>query len=431
MRALTTAIVLALGATVVATQQPPANYDEARVPAYTLPALLVAKDGSTVRSAADWAKRRAEISALLEEQMFGKAPAKPAGMTVTVDAVDRAALGGSAVRKLVTIRVAGKTLALLLYLPARSPRPVPVFVSLGFDPNQAVNADPAIPLAGPWAQDPATKAIARRPPDATPRGSSASRWGVETLVGRGFGLATMYYGDIEPDIVGAAGVGVRAAYPGGRASSLSKGQAPAAGAWGSIAAWAWGLSRIADYLGQDRDVDARRLALVGHSRLGKTALWAGALDPRFAIVISNDSGEGGAAISRRKFGETVADLNSRFPHWFCGNYKQYNGREETMPFDSHMLLSLVAPRPLYVASAADDQWADPKGEFLGAVAASEVYRLLGRKGLDAAAAMPAIDHPVGDGDVRYHVRTGKHDITAYDWRQYLDFAARQFSVGDR
>ncbi len=293
-----------------------------------------------------------------------------------------------------------------------------MFVGLGFSPNQSVSADPGITLAGEWIQDKDTKAISLQPGQESSRGSAASRWQLEKVLARGFGLATMYYGDVEPDIAGAMKMGIRGTY-------LKPGQdAPGDAEWGAIAAWAWGLSRAADYLTMDKDVDATRLALVGHSRLGKTALWAGAMDARFGLVISNDSGEGGAAISRRRFGETVADLNGRFPHWFCGNYKQYSGREDTMPFDSHMLLALIAPRPLYVASAEDDRWADPKGEFLGAVAASEVYGLLGRKGIGTTQ-MPPVNQPVGD-TVRYHVRTGKHDITAYDWDQYLDFADRHF-----
>jgi hypothetical protein len=297
---------------------------------------------------------------------------------------------------------------------------VPVFVGLGFRPNHTVAADPGIRPAGEWRLDKATGATARQPADETSRGATASRWQVEKLLARGYGLATLYYGDVEPDVADAIMLGVRAAH-------LRPGQgAPAEDEWGAIAAWAWGLSRAADYLMTDRDVDAQRLAVVGHSRLGKAALWAGATDARFALVVSNDSGEGGAAISRRVFGETVADLNTRFPHWFCGNYRKWSGREAEMPFDSHMLLALAAPRPLYVASAIEDQWADPKGEFLAAVAASEVYELLGKKGVGTTM-MSAVDQPVGE-TVRYHVRTGKHDITAYDWDQYLDFADRQLKT---
>lgn len=402
-------------------QQPPPNYDEARVPAYSLPDLFTTASGARVATPGDWATRREEIRRLLESEMFGRVPRAWDDISFSVDAVDAAALGGTAVRKVVTVRVAERALRLLLYLPARAPRPVPVFVGLGFLPNQSVHADPGIPLAGLWTQDPATKAITLAPAAADSRGSAASRWQVEMLLARGYGLAHVYYGDIEPDIAGAMSHGVRAAL-------LKPGQvAPAGDEWGAIAAWAWGLSQVAFYLQQDRDVDGSRLALVGHSRLGKTALWAGALDPRFGIVISNDSGEGGAAISRRRFGETVVDLNTRFPHWFCGRYARYNGREDQMPFDSHMLLALIAPRPLYVASAIDDQWADPKGEFLGAAAASTVYEWLGRKGLGTTV-MPPVDTPVGN-TVRYHVRTGKHDITAYDWQQYLDFADRHFGRG--
>jgi hypothetical protein len=410
-------IVVAAGCVTFA-QAPATNYDEAKVPDYRLPPLLAMKGGAPVRTAADWVERRAEVYALLEAQMFGRAPGRPADLAFSVDSVDKAALGGKAVRKDVSIRARGQSFRLLLYVPANATRPVPVFTGLGFLPNQSVSPDPGIPLAGTWVQNKESKAIALQPAQDASRGSAASRWQVEAILDRGFGLATMYYGDIEPDIAGAMTLGVRGTY-------LKPGQeAPGADEWGAIAAWAWGLSRMADYLETDKDVDSDRLALVGHSRLGKAALWAGATDTRFGVVIANESGEGGAAISRRVFGETVADLNTRFPHWFCGNYRQYGNREAEMPFDAHMLLALVAPRPLYVASAQEDQWADPKGEFLAAVAASEVYERLGKKGVGTGA-MPSVNQPVGDA-VRYHVRTGKHDITAYDWQQYLDFAERQF-----
>jgi len=272
-------------------QQPATNYDEARVPAYELPPLLVSADGGRVRDAAGWEKRRGEIRSLLESQMFGRAPGRPALLTFAVDAIDKAALGGKAIRKQVSIHTAGRTFNLLLYLPARAARPVPVFVGLGFDPNQSVSADPGVALAGAWTLNKVTKAIEVPPGDESSRGSAASRWQLDSVLARGFGLATVYYGDIEPDVVGAMKLGIRGAY-------LKQGQdIPGDDEWGAIAAWAWGLSRVADYLETDRDVDSARLALVGHSRLGKTALWAGAMDPRFAIVISNDSGEGGAAFS--------------------------------------------------------------------------------------------------------------------------------------
>jgi hypothetical protein len=337
-------------------------------------------------------------------------------MSFEMTSIDRQALAGKAVRKEISINTAGKAIHLLLYLPAGAKGRVPVFVGLNFTGNHATHKDPGISLPTVWVRDPETKQYTARAAAPESRGSAASRWPVEMILARGYGLGTVYYGDIEPDFAGGMPHGIRPFF-------FKPGQKePAPDEWGAIGAWAWGLSRVVDYLETDKDVDAKRIAVMGHSRLGKTALWAGAQDPRFAIVISNDSGEGGAAISRRRFGETVENLNTSFPHWFCANYRQYNNREDQMPFDSHFLIALSAPRPVYVASAQEDLWADPKGEFLGAAAASVVYELFGLKGIGVTE-MPGVHQPVGDA-VRYHVRAGKHDVTDYDWEQYLNFADR-------
>jgi hypothetical protein len=298
---------------------------------------------------------------------------------------------------------------ILIYLPAAAKgRRVPLFLGLNFAGNHTLSPDPGIRLGSVWTRG------QKRPAAEETRGATASRWPLESILGRGYGIATAYYQEIEPDFDGGIQYGVRPFF-------FKPGQtAPSAAGWGAIGAWAWALSRAMDYLETDRDVDADRVIVHGHSRLGKAALWAGAQDRRFAMVVSNDSGEGGAALSRRRFGETVADLNRTFPHWFCANYKQYDGREDALPVDQHMLLALIAPRPLYVASAEEDLWADPRGEFLSLVAAGPVYRLLGKQDLGTDR-MPAVNQPI-QTTVAYHVRTGKHDITAYDWEQYLTFA---------
>ena len=230
-------------------------------------------------------------------------------------------------------------------------------------------------------------------------------------------MATLYAGDIEPDFAAGIGYGIRPLF-------FTHGQAlPAADDWGAIGAWAWGMSRAADYLVSDPAVDARALIAIGHSRLGKAALWAAAQDPRFTLVISNESGQGGASLAHRQAAETVAHLNIAFPYWFCANYHHYTGRVEDLPVDGHLLLALIAPRPLFVASAHDDPYSDPEGEFLSANAASPVYRLFGKEGLPADAQYQ-VDRLEGQ-TLRYFVRPGGHDILLGDWQRYIQFANEQ------
>jgi hypothetical protein len=409
-----------LGAALLAPQQPPATlYDEARVPTYVLPDPLILNSGERVPDAKTWVeRRRPEILEMYRTEVFGRAPAKAPHLAFRVDSTALSPYGVPHQYQKVALPFADAAGAprayMVVYLPAAAKKPVPVFLGLSFAPVQTVYADPAVPLLDQWVLDPVTKGVVRKASEESSRGAAAGRWQLETILQHGYGLATIYYGDIEPDFVGGMNHGIRALF-------LTPGQAaPMPDEWGAISAWAWVLSRAMDFLETDRLVDAKRVAVIGHSRLGKTALWAGAQDPRFSIVISNESGEGGAAISRRLFGERTRNLNTAFPHWFCGNFKKYNDREDQMPFDAHFLLSLIAPRALYVASAEEDLWSDPRGEFLAAVNAGLVYGLLGRKGLGTGT-FPALNQSIGN-TVRYHVRAGKHDVTAYDWEQYLRFA---------
>ncbi len=409
-------IQLLFSVTVSQTQQ--FNYDEAKVGAYTLPDPLVMMNGRKVASPRDWAKRRQEILRLFETNVYGRTQKSTTRISFAETSRDPKALGGLATRKEVTVFLTGKKdgpkMNVLFFLPNNRKQPAPVFIGLNFNGNQAVSNDPGIALAASWLRDAKdTGAVNNRATEKS-RGTESSRWAIEMIVKRGYAVATIYNGDLFPDHKDGLKESVIPVF-------YRKGQtALEAYDWNAIGAWAWGLSRAVDYIERDKDLDAKRIALIGHSRLGKAALWAGAQDERFALVISNESGEGGAALARRNFGETVERINTSFPHWFCGNFKKYNRDVAALPTDQHMLLTLIAPRPLYIASAQEDQWADPHGEFLSAKAADPVYRLLGTDGLGANE-MPGLHQPITT-TIGHHIRAGKHDVTNYDWEQFLNFA---------
>lgn len=419
------AALLAMLAHSLEAQPAPANYDESKIPHYTLPDPLVCKDGSKVASSRSWReKRRPELLEEFAKEMFGRTPATQVETTHSTLVKDGEVFGGLGVRRQIRLQFSANGhsshLDLLIYFPKAAKGPKPLFLGPNFNGNHAMQADPEIPLSTSWLRDSAGPGVVGNRATEKSRGSEKERWPVEMILKAGYGVATYYYGDIDPDFDDGFKNGIHPlldpATGGGRPAD----------AWGSIGAWAWGLSRALDYIEKDPDLDARRVALLGHSRLGKTALWAGAQDERFAIVISNNSGCGGAALSKRVIGESVARINTSFPHWFCGNFKRYNANEEALPFDQHELIALIAPRPVYIASASEDLWADPKGEFLSGLHAGPVYALFGLAGLGVEE-MPGVNKPVGEF-IGYHLREGKHDVMDFDWEQYIRFANRHFNL---
>lgn len=370
------------------------NYDEDKIPAYELPDPLLFNNGRKVKNAHQWTnKRRAEILEIFAQEMYGHIPARPEGLHFK-RMNEEVVYNGLGIRRVVRIYLDKEEqhwFDVLIHLPKNAKHPIPMFAGLNFKGN-----------------------------DATIDERACSRWPYEQILKEGFGVATAWRDAIEPDGKDSkVGEIENVCKDGGVRSWYNKG-----GDWGAISAWAWGLSRIYDYLVTDSDVDASKIAVIGHSRLGKTALWAGANDTRFAMVVSNCSGCCGASLSRRVYGENFARINTSFPHWFTREFDKYMHKEADFPADQHWLAALSAPRPLYIASATEDLWADPKGEWLTALNVTSVYKLFGKEGVKGI--YPAPENPDMEGFVAYHVRTGKHDITAYDWAQYISFAKRHY-----
>jgi hypothetical protein len=397
----------------------PVNYDEAKVGTYILPDALTLHDGKPVRDAKTWtAKRRPEIVKLFETQQYGIAPSRPVDESFEVVDKGTPALNGKAIREQVTIHLSKDAtwpeIHLLVYLPAGAKKPVPMFFSINFGAIQNAVDDPGI--VPEKVRDPKTNALIA--PPATP-GRGFGRINVAPLLEAGIGVATYYYSELDPDTLTGFPEGIRAKY-------LTPGQTGeddrAPDAWGSIAAWAWGMSRVEDYFETDKNIDAKRVAIHGVSRLGKTVMWAGAHDQRFAAVIASCSGEGGAALSRRNDGETIAHLTapSRYPYQFAANYAKYGGFPDTAPMDANLLVALIAPRPVLLQTGSTDNWSDPKGEFLAAVGAGPVYKLLGKQDLGTDV-WPAPKVPLFSNGLNYYMHEGGHGMVAADWDIYIQF----------
>ncbi|MDR3262124.1 MAG: acetylxylan esterase [Tannerella sp.] len=402
----------------VSAQVNPVNQDETKVPVFTLPDILTCRDGERITSVAQWEKkRRPELLALFASQMYGEVFTDYTGMSCSSEVLveNPNDLEGTAISKQIMIRFKRgnvvRELLLLMYLPKALKGKAPVFLSYNYNGNHSISTDPNILVS------PSCARISSDDPAAA-RGNQVRRWPLEMIINEGFGLVTFCYHDVFPDnkaMKDESMLALAADYE-NRKNDPHATQA--------LGAWAWGLSRVVDYLETVEQIDNKRIAAMGHSRQGKAVLWAGAQDPRFAVIISNDSGCGGAALSKRQFGETVNAITTNFPHWFCPVFTQYANNEELLPFDQHELVALMAPRPVYIASAQEDGWADPKGEYLSGYYAGPVYALYGLKGLETNE-MPEINAPVMN-HVGYHIRTGVHDVTDFDWNRYIQFAKKHF-----
>ncbi len=371
------------------------NYFEDKVPSYELPPLMKDDDGQAITTTAQWAEKRAKLLDLFRNELYGYSPERPKDEWFEIAKIDRQAMGGAATLKLVNIHLGAQPEApvihLNLFIPNNRTKPAPAFLLIcnrdreNIDPTRKIKSD---------------------------------FWPAEQIVARGYAAASFFNGDVAPDKYDGFTTGIHAYLQNPAARKFNS--------WGTIAAWAWGGSRVMDYFETDPDIDEKHCAVTGHSRGGKTALWCGAQDERWALTISNCSGCSGAAIARRRFGESLKVIQNAFKHWFCGNYRKYIDREDELPFDQHELVALVAPRAVYVTSADEDLWADQRGEWLAIHEAEPVWKLFGRKGLPSDI-MPPLDKPlIGDG-MGYHIRTGEHNYKVFDWNAHMDLADREFN----
>ncbi len=367
-----------------------ANYDESKVPPYTLPDVLKTTSNVEIQRKTAWEQvRRPEIIKLFEENVYGQMPKSYDRLTYSTKNEKAGAMAGKAILKEVAIEVVNRNkpvkINLVLFVPTKPKKPVPVFLLINNRGNE--NTDPT-------------------------RAQKSDFWPAEMVIDSGYAIAAFHVSDLAPDDTATYVNGVLQLYPE---------QLTANDGMRAIGAWAWGASRVLDYFEKDAAIDAKKVLVVGHSRGGKASLWAAAEDQRFAMCFSNCSGNTGAALSRRQFGETINQINTVFPHWFAKNYKNFNKNVNALPVDQHMLIATVAPRPLYATNASKDLWADPTGTFLSLKQAEQVYALYGIKST-LPAIPPAINQPIINSQMGYHLREGEHNLTAYDWSNFIKFA---------
>ncbi|MGA0437361.1 MAG: acetylxylan esterase [Limisphaerales bacterium] len=376
------------------------QYDESKLPPYDLPPLLTTSSGQSVETPEAWMEqRRPEILSLFANLIYGRvpAPAKPIEVSYEVVLEDKGFMDGMATRKDVKIHLENTkgrmSMHFLVFVPNNAQKPVPAFFKHSFNNTQSDDFD----------------ASSSRP------GFLKNGWPLGELFERGYGFCAVYQQDLvrhnEVEFLHSIH---KLFYPEGQSF-------PKSHEWGVLSACAWGASRAMDYLETDPEIDHSRIAIMGHSKMGKATLWTAAQDERFALAISAQSGCAGAALWRRKSGETLKKMVTRFPYWLCRNAWKFVEQEDDLPVDQHMLLACIAPRPIYVHSSTDDTWADSRGEYLSAYHASEVYQLLGKKALESSM-LPEVGKPIIESHVGYHIREGGHSIEMYDWQRFMDFA---------